>query len=385
MLEIGRIIDSEDYYDIPMDKTHRILICGKTGSGKSYSLGVIMEESSKVDDLIKLVIDSQGIFWSFAEPNDAQENELWEWNLDPKGFGVRLLVPGDPIESYGGNDVIEEFERRGIEVIALRVNPSDVSPEMWCDLFNLDINELKGITLYNGVRACKRKYKNSYFITEIITEVENDPKALDQTKAAVIRNLSMAEDWEVFEKHEYNEIWDILDPLKINVLDLSVKDQSRYGIRTMIVGILAQLIFKHRTQAKRREMLGLGTEMPNVLMAVDEAQNYCPSSHSTLAKDVLIKWAKEGRQPGLSLIVASQQPASIDNDILSQCDIKVIHKITSKVDRKAIDALSEDYVKSEISTYIRKLPNKKEAIVLDDNEEKLHVIRIRPRISAHSG
>ena len=195
----------------------------------------------------------------------------------------------------------------------------------------------------------------------------------------------MAEDWEVFEKHEYNEIWDILDPLKINVLDLSVKDQSRYGIRTMIVGILAQLIFKHRTQAKRREMLGLGTEMPNVLMAVDEAQNYCPSSHSTLAKDVLIKWAKEGRQPGLSLIVASQQPASIDNDILSQCDIKVIHKITSKVDRKAIDALSEDYVKSEISTYIRKLPNKKEAIVLDDNEEKLHVIRIRPRISAHSG
>lgn len=338
MLDIGKIQGSDEFYSIKMNTTHRILICGKTGSGKSYSMGVIMEEIAKEEHLIKLVIDSQGIFWSFSEPNDAQQRDLWEWNLDVKSFPVRLLVPGDPEECYG-KDVVKELQKRGIELVPLKINPPDVSPEMWCDLFGLDINELKGITLYNAVRACKRKYSNNYFITEIINEVEHDTTAIDQTKAAVIRNLNMSEDWEVFEKHNYNEIWNLLDTSKINVLDLSVRDQSRYGIRTMIVGILAQVIFKHRTSAKRRELLGLGVEMPNVLMAVDEAQNFCPAAKSTLAKDILIKWAKEGRQPGLSLIVATQQPASIDNEILSQCDIKVIHKITAKVDRKAIKIL----------------------------------------------
>lgn len=385
MLEIGRIQDSDNYYSMDMTTTHRILVCGKTGSGKSYTMGVIIEEFSKVDNLIKLVIDSQGIFWSFAEPNLSQETELWAWNLDPKGLNVRLLVPGDPAENYDGNDVVAEFEKRGIEVVSIRVNPSDVSPEMWCDLFNLDINELRGITLYNAVRACKRKFRNDYYLPEIIAEVENDTKAIDQTKAAVIRNLNMAEDWEIFEKHTYNEIWDLLDPKKINVLDLSVKDQSRYGIRTLIVGILAQLIFKHRTNAKRRELLGLGTQMPNVLMAVDEAQNYCPTAKSTLAKDILIKWAKEGRQPGLSLMVVSQQPAAIDPEILSQCDIKIIHKITSTADRKAIDALSEDYLGTEVSTHIRKLPNKKVAVIIDDNLEALNLVEIRPRRSMHAG
>jgi hypothetical protein len=368
-----------------MDTTHRILVCGKTGSGKSYTMGVIIEELNKEENLIRLVVDSQGIFWSFADPNKAQEKELWDWNLDPHGMSVRLLVPGDPVECYGSQDVIDEFIKKGIEIVPIRVNPSDLSPELWCDLFNLDINELKGITLYNAVRSCKRKYKQNFFLNEIANEIEEDNKALDQTKAAIIRNLNMAHDWEVFEKFEYKEIWDLLDPHKINVLDLSVKDQSKYGIRSMILSILARLIYKHRTQAKRRELLGLGSKMPNVVMAIDEAQNYCPSGQMTLSKDIIVKWAKEGRQPGLSLIVASQQPSAIDNEILSQCDIKIIHKITSKADRLAIDALSEDYVKSEISSYIKKLPNVKKAIILDDNQEQLHFVCIRPRLSFHSG
>jgi DNA helicase HerA-like ATPase len=385
MIYLGRSVDENVNYNINMNTTHRILICGKTGSGKSYTMGVILEELAKDDSLITLVVDSQGIFWSLADANEAQETELWDWNLNSTGFDVNLLVPGDPQESYGGEDVLDKFREKNITITPFRVNPSDVTGEMWCELFNLDINELRGISLYNAVRACKRKYGKDYFINQIIDEVENDIKSLDTTKAAVVRCLNMASDWEVFESYHYKEIWELLDAKKINILDMSVKEQSRYGIRNLVVAILSQLIFKQRTQAKRREMLGLSAEMPNVLMAIDEAQNYCPSSSSTLAKDILIKWAKEGRQPGLSLLVASQQPSAIDSEILSQCDIKIIHKITSRADRVAIDALSEDYIKGEISNYIKQLPNQKQALILDDNEEKLMMVCVRPRISCHSG
>jgi len=70
---------------------------------------------------------------------------------------------------------------------------------------------------------------------------------------------------------------------------------------------------------------------------------------------------------------------------LSQCDIKIIHKITAKADFKSIDALSEDYIKTNISKYIRKLPLKKVALVIDDNKEKIQNVHIRPRKSTHCG
>jgi len=289
MLEIGKLKETDDYYQISMDQTHRILVCGKTGSGKSYTMGVIIEELTKVDNLIPVVIDSQGIFWSFADQNLAQEEDLWEWDLNPEGFDVNLLVLGDPAEGYNGQDVVDKLKEKNINVCSIRINPSDISPEMWCDLFSLDINELKGICLYNAVRKCKRKYKNNYFIEQIILEVENSDDSLDTTIAAVLRNLNMAQDWEIFERYEYKNIWDLIEQSKINVIDLSVKDQSRYGIRTMVLGVISRVLFSHRVNSKRRELLNLGTEMPNVLLAVDEAQNYCPSSKSTLAKNILIK------------------------------------------------------------------------------------------------
>ena len=384
-MEIGKNIDDDCFYEISMDSTHRILICGKTGSGKSYTMGVVLEEVSKIENLISLVIDSQGIFWSFADPNFGQEDELWEWGSKPEGFNLNLLVLGDPVEGYHGQDVVDKLEDKGIKVGSIKLNPSDISPEMWCDLFKLDINELKGIALYNAVRACRRKYKSNYFINNIIDELEQSHETLETTIAAVKRNLNMAQDWEIFEEYEYKNIWELLTTEKINVLDLSVKDHSRYGIRTMVLGVLARILFAHRVNSKRRELLELGSKMPNVILAIDEAQNYCPSSKSTLSKDILIKWAKEGRQPGLSLIVVSQQPSSIDSEILSQCDIKIIHKITSKADFKAIDNLSEDYIQSDISKYLRKLPSQKIAIIIDDNLEVVQTIKIKPRKSVHCG
>ena len=69
--------------------------------------------------------------------------------------------------------------------------------------------------------------------------------------------------------------------------------------------------------APQRQALGLPADTQKVWLVIDEAHNFCPSGRSTLSKEILIRWAKEGRQPGLSLLVASQQPAAIDREILT--------------------------------------------------------------------
>jgi uncharacterized protein len=383
---LGKDTTTGDMVRIDAERSQRILVCGKTGTGKSYSLGVCIEEIANLGTNIVLVIDPQGIFWTMAEANTVPEevDGLWGFDRSPQGFPINLMVPGDPVERFGDAEIPEAMEQRGIQVRSLRLNPSDLTPEMWCDLFNLDINELQGIMLFKAVRNCKKRLGRDFLIDDIAAEVDR-LRGLDKTKEAVQRKLDMAYDWQIFATDHHREIWEILRPDQINILDLSVIAQGRYGLRNLVLAVLANFIFRKRTIARRREALGLPADTQKVWLVIDEAHNFCPSGKSTLSKEILIRWAKEGRQPGLSLVVASQQPSAIDSEILTQCGIRVVHRITSKRDFKAVNALSQDYLGDGLQSQIKQLKGPGRTLIIDDREETVIHTQVRPRQSLHGG
>lgn len=276
------------------------------------------------------------------------------------------------------------MERRGIYIQGLRLNPSDLSPEMWVDLFDLDINELIGVMLFKAIRQAFHKLGRDFMLDDVASEVSK-LQGLEQTKEAIQRKIEMAHDWQIFEENRYREIWEILKPDAINILDLSLIAQGRYGLRNLVVAVLANFIFRVRTIARKREDLGLPTDIKKVWLFIDEAHNFCPGGRSTLSKEILIRWAKEGRQPGLSLVVASQQPSAIDSDILTQCGIRIVHRITSKDDYRAIDALSQDYLSSDLPARIKRLSGPGQTLIIDDDRETLVQVQVRPRQSLHGG
>ncbi len=100
---------------------------------------------------------------------------------------------------------------------------------------------------------------------------------------------------------------------------------------------------------------------------------------------MLIRWVKEGRQPGLSLIVATQQPSAIDSELLSQCDLIMAHKITTWDDIHALDRLSATYIEGDLKAYIRQLNRRGEVLLIDGETETVCTIRVRPRRSTHGG
>lgn len=382
---LGKDMDSGGFVRIPCGHSQRILVCGKTGTGKSYTLGVLIEELAHRGQDIVLVVDPQGIFWTMTQQNTADEADyLWDYEREPRGYRVNLLVPGDPVERYGSQDVVEKMEQRGIHIQSLRLNPSDLSPEMWCDLFDLDINELMGSLLFKAVRQCHQRMGRDFFLDDIGEEVVK-LRGPDTTKEAIGRRIDMAHDWQIFSESCYREIWEILQPDAINVLDLSVIGQGRYGLRNLVLAVLANFIFRARTIARRREALGLATDVKKVWLAIDEAHNFCPSGRSTLSKDILVRWAKEGRQPGLSLVVASQQPAAIDAEVLTQCGIRIVHRITSRDDYRAVDALSQDYLADGLTARIKRLNGPGQTLLIDDELESVVPVQVRPRQSAHGG
>jgi len=66
--------------------------------------------------------------------------------------------------------------------------------------------------------------------------------------------------------------------------------------------------------AGRKTGIGRGIEDGGAptWLAIDEAQNILPSERRTSATDVIVKYVREGRNYGLSFVVATQQPTAID-------------------------------------------------------------------------
>ena len=384
MLSIGKDTKTGEYVYLDASQSRAVLVCGKRGSGKSYTLGVIVEELLEAEKTLVVVIDPMGIYYSMAQSNHEQEKLLWDWGLSAKGLSTLVLTPGEPEVMYGGRDVVKAIESRGVRFRRFSINPADLSADAWCELFDLSISDGMGIALFRAVQNLTRRRKEQFYIKDIIDEVEGDGLIADKTREALLNRLEMADDWGIF-SHDYQEVWEIFDPKAVNIVDLSTLDPGPRGRRNLIVDVLARDIFKRRTIARRKEALGLISELPRVWMLIDEAHQFAPAGRATLAKEALIRWAKEGRQPGLSLVVAIQQPSAIDAEVLTQCDIILVQKLTNSADIQAINSLSQDYMGGELKTYIRKLERRGEAVLVDDEQERVLIAQVRPRKSHHGG
>ena len=74
-LMLGRDRDTERNVYLDASSSRAVLICGKRGSGKSYTLGVLLEELVSVGgtDVIPIVVDPMGIFHTMVMRNARQK------------------------------------------------------------------------------------------------------------------------------------------------------------------------------------------------------------------------------------------------------------------------------------------------------------------------
>ena len=87
---------NEVYLDV--STSHVIYVCGKRGSGKSYTLGVIAEGMARLPQEIKenlsiVILDTMGIYWTMRYPNKRDKDLLEKWNLKPASFNVNIYTP----------------------------------------------------------------------------------------------------------------------------------------------------------------------------------------------------------------------------------------------------------------------------------------------------
>jgi len=127
---------------------------------------------------------------------------------------------------------------------------------------------------------------------------------------------------------------------------------------------------------------------------IDEAHLVCPSEKTTPANEVIVDYVKRGRDAGLSLVLATQQPSALDSSAISQVDLSLIHRLTYEADiSAALQRLPTPMPKdmslsgkdvSDPKILIRRLAPG-ECLVSDAEAPRSFIMRSRPRSSPHGG
>lgn len=370
-------------------KPHVVLICGKRGGGKSYSMAVFLEEFARQPFEVKkriaaIAIDTVGIFWTLKIKNKFEEKELSDWDLKPDTTNVRVLVPKGKIDFYKEKEIPVDD--------AFTIKTSELDELEWLALFKLTWKEPEGILLSKIIEDVKEKLGTLYGIKEIITAVKNSDGE-ENTKKALINRFKIAQNWGLFEK-EGTKLKEFAKPGTITIIDVSAYRQAvgMEGARDIIVGLLGKKLFEERMLYRKEEEVRLTqglsreSEMPIVWLMIDEAHMFMPTDENSLVLSVLLEWIRVGRQPGLSLLLATQRPNKLHPDAISQCDLFISHRMTSQPDIQAVSVLRPSYMHQDFDKYYSQMPREKGfALILDDNSEKLWLVKIRPRYSWDGG
>jgi len=376
---------------------HVMFICGKRGGGKSYTMGAIAEGFHLLDKEIQqnlsvVLLDTMGVYWTMKYPNLQDKVLLDEWGLKPESIPVKIFTP----EKY-----YHIYKKQGIPSdVPFTLAPNAIDADDWCLAFKTDKYSAQGILIHKVILSLQ-KQKQSFLMSDIIQALQADTESDKNTKDAVISMFRMADSWGVFSDHG-TPLSEIAKGGQIAILDVSCYATMPGGwdVKALMVGLIAKRLFVDRMVARKDEehdsvesatnFFSMDAkqkqEMPLVWLVIDEAHEFLPRDGVVASTEALVTVMREGRQPGLSLILATQQPGKIHTDVMTQSDIVLSHRITAKIDVDALGTLMQSYMREGLVEQLDNLPRVKGAgILFDDSNEKMYPIRIRPRFTWHGG
>jgi hypothetical protein len=413
-------------------KEQVIAVVGKRGSGKSFTLGVIAEGlclGSPQQNVTRqnraratLLFDPLDVYWTTRFPvatsDNLEANRHYEIaqaaGVSGLEFKVEAWVPGTANQRPSDPEWFRAFQlpvpELGVEEweILLEVNMlTEPMGQALSDALNLVRN-----TGYQR-RGTQVPPIASFEINNIVDAVQSDDLTGTyhaETLRALRQRLTSLESTGLFSAIG-TSIPALISAGQLTVLLLGRLPQS---YRSAVVAVVTRMLIENRSNAAFAEKrLALDPSLsdadkttlteiaekgaPRTVVALDEAQSFLAPGVAGPARRLFVRLVKEGRNIGLSAILATQQPSAIDQRILSQVETFITHQLVTEPDIKAV----KDNLKSNLPDGIefgkqgldaggllRQLPPGQCLVSSADMNTTVRrcvVINVRPRATIHGG
>lgn len=270
-------------------------LCGQSGSGKTYSLGVLLEHLLMETRLRVLVLDPNSDYVRLSETRA---------DVDPEAAAR--------YREQAGHILVRRGAKEGNDRLALRVR--DLTPQHRAALMRLD------------PIADRDEYAQMEAAAEAGT-----PESLyglieqEDSQRLVRRALNLGIDkyglWS--QNDDVSIVDDLVDgDARCLIADLGSLDTQEE--RSLVAGALLERLWRRRNDRQP------------IAIVIDEAHNVCPAvagdALTALATEDAIRIAGEGRKFGLYLIVVSQRPQKVHENVLSQCHNLALMRMNSVAD-----------------------------------------------------
>src|SRR3954447_14261202 len=269
-------------------------LCGQSGSGKTYSLGVLLERLLMETSLRVVVLDPNSDYVRLGEPHDgADAGALDRFASVADSVTVRSGTSGP-----GG----------------IRVRFRELSPAQQAAVLRLD--PLVDYEEYGELAG--------FVEDERIRSVEDLARVASDALKLRARNLGV-DRWSIWPGAEGQSlIAELEDPAGPRCMVVDLGSLATREEQTVTAGAVLARLWRRRA-----------TREP-IAIVIDEAHNVCPAHPgdllTALATEDAIRIAGEGRKFGLYLIVVTQRPQKVHENVLSQCDNLVLMRMNSTAD-----------------------------------------------------
>ena len=276
-------------------------LCGQSGSGKTYSLGVILERLLLETSLRIVVLDPNSDFVKIGEAREGVADDLARRHA-----------------AVSADVVVRSAADTGGERLALRF--ADLEPRTQAAALHLDpIADREEYARLTEILETQMTQRSVESLRELFAAGGPDVQALGLR----LRNLGV-EHWQLWSREDAVSIVDELESREARCLVVDLG--SLASLEEKAVAAEAVLATLWRNRADR---------VPT-LVVIDEAHNVCPSAPgdavTAIAAEHAARIAAEGRKYGLYLLVSTQRPQKVDEQVLSQCDNLVLMRMNSRSD-----------------------------------------------------
>jgi hypothetical protein len=331
-------------------------ILGSTGSGKSWSVALILERAAALKSANLIVFDMHGEYSTLCDGEN------------PIAQQYHIAGPGDLDSSNPNSLFIPYWLLNREEMLALILDRSDDNAPNQAARFTEHVRTLKEQTLQSEEKTEVLETFTvdspiPYDINSLLDELNKDDTG---TKTGA-SGKEVKGDWNgrltrfigrlkakiddrrcgfMFQPPEECNAYGWLEEMLMKLFAVS---ESQRGIKIIdfsevpsdvlpiITGVLARLLYNIQFWMDKDARHPL-------TIVCDEAHLYLPvrdaaEAAEKRALEAFERIAKEGRKYGVSLLVVSQRPSDVSRTILSQCNNFLVLRLTNDQDQSVVKRL----------------------------------------------
>ncbi|MGI8788712.1 MAG: ATP-binding protein [Pyrinomonadaceae bacterium] len=353
--------------------TH-LAILASTGSGKSYTAGVFVEElMNKYNRAAVLIVDPHGEYHTMSSIM-GNEQFFGEDGYKPE---VKIFTPDK------------------IKVRFSTLTEADVKyllPEGTSDKMAHFLSQ--AFRSLNERLKAERRQDYAYAYHDLRDEVNAQKYGDESKKDGSGGNVSSIDGllWRmdsrfdkpdsIFSASDHIPLKDLFAPGRCTILQLSDIEQHEQQV---IVGTLLRRVNKARMLTTRGEAAPNTESFLNypVFTLLEEAHRFAPAGASVVSTNILKQILSEGRKFGVGIGLITQRPGKLDQDVLSQCMTQIIMRIVNPIDQQTVAQSVEGAGRAMLA----ELPalTKGQAVISGVGINTPVMCRIRPRLTQHGG